>query len=394
MSGVLSMYSKEIVKAICANHVYEYCIVSKDFEVLKYSEKASKYCDKVILMSDQINLFDLVPELVGMEDELSLIMVGDKEELIVPMVFKEPNYYVNITVHSNRTMDPLIVLFENVTDNTIAQYNLRQANNNNLLLLDEIAEKNKQLEMFNKEMQKLVDEEVAKNIETQHMMELQTRHAQMGEMIAMITHQWKQPLSVIQTLGTLLKIKFESGKLTQNIFKKKMNNLLQQTRHLSQTVNDFQQFFTPSKKKVDFDMNETITSVLNLVEMEYALDNVHLSLVEVTPVSVYGYANEYNQVILSLLNNAKDALVDSGQAHKHIEIKIDMHDKRSLVSISDNAGGIPLEMIDNVFTQYVTSKKNGSGLGLYIAKTVIENNMQGKIWVKNTEEGACFSILL
>ena len=388
------MYSKEIVKAICANHVYEYCIVSRQFEVLKYSAKASKYCDNDTLTSDNIDLFDLVPELVGREEDIALILEGSLDELMIPMVFKEPKSYVNIYVHANRVFDSLIVLFENITEGTTAQYDLRQANNNNLLLLDEIAEQNKQLETFNKEMQHLVDVEMAKRVETQHMMELQTRHAQMGEMIAMITHQWKQPLSVIQTLGTLLNMKFESGKLTKIMFREKMDNLLKQATHLNNTVNDFQQFFTPSKKKVHFDMKETITSVLSLIKMEYALANVDIILTEVDAVSVYGYANEYNQVILSLLQNAKDALLESAQENKQIHIRINKEDTRSLVTIKDNAGGIPKEMISDVFTQYVTSKKEGSGLGLYIAKTVIENNMQGKIWVENQKEGACFSILL
>jgi len=269
-----------------------------------------------------------------------------------------------------------------------------QANNENLLLLKEIEEKNRQLEAYNHEMEKLVTAEVAKNLDKQHMLELQTRHAQMGEMIAMITHQWKQPLSVIQTLGTLLKIKYTSGKLTEKLFTEKIDNLLKQASHLNQTVHDFQKFFTPSKRKIYFDMNETIRSILALIKMEYALKNITIHLSEDSSVTVYGYENEYKQVILSLLQNAKDALVLTRQDEREIHIQITKKDNHSLVSIEDNAGGIAEEIMEHIFTQYVSTKEEGSGLGLHIAKSVIENNMQGKLWVENTKVGARFYILL
>lgn len=388
------MYSNEVVKAICSNHLYEYCIVNSSFEVVKYSDTISKYCEKETLALEKIDLFGMVPELVGMEVDLTLMLSGQIEELMIPMVFKAPQNYINIYIQPNRSFDTLIILFENITKQTMAQYALQQANNNNLLLLDEIAYQNQELERFNTQMQKLVDEAVAKNIEKQHMMELQTRHAQMGEMIAMITHQWKQPLSVIQTLGTLLKMKYESGKLTQEVFREKIDNLLKQADHLDQTVNDFQQFFSPSKKRVHFDMQETLASVINLIKMEYALENIEITLTQKVPVSIYGYKNEYKQVVLSLLQNAKDALIASKQLNKQIDITIQKQDNRSLVTIKDTAGGIDKEILEHIFTQYVSTKENGSGLGLYIAKTVIENNMQGKIWVENQAEGACFFILL
>jgi len=386
------MYSKEVVKAICANHVYEYCIVSKQYEVLKHSEKVSKYCDNEMLTLDTIDIFELIPEFIGMETDLASIFDGTQEELVIPMVFKEPQDYINIHVQLNRAFGTLIVLFENITDGTVTQYHLRQANNNNLLLLEEVAQKNKQLEVFNEKMQKLVEEEVSKNLEKQHMLELQTRHAQMGEMISLITHQWKQPLSVIQTLGTLLKMKYDLQTLTPELTVEKIENILQQVDYMTQTVNDFQKFFTPSKERTMFNVKKTIYSVLELVKMDYALSNIAVSIAGGDEVRVKGYANEYKQVILSLLQNAKDAFEGEDISNKHVHINVTQEKEHSLVSISDNAGGIPKEMIAEVFTQYMTSKINGSGLGLYIAKSVIENNMQGKIWVENTKDGAVFFI--
>ena len=388
------MYSKEIVNAIYMNHMYEYCIVNRNFEILKYSDKILKYCDESALKVAKPDLFDVAPELVGMDDELYAILEGVSKELHIPLVHKASDEYVNIHVYHSSQVDTFIVLFENITNVTKAQLHSQQIHNENLLLLGEIEEKNVQLEAFNHEMKRMVEEEVAKNMEKQHMIELQTRHAQMGEMMAMIIHQWKQPLSVIQTLGTLLKMKFERGTLTQTLFTEKIDNLLNQAVHMEHTVSDFQRFFTPSKEEVLFDIKETIFSVVHLVEMEYKLQNISITVTEDTEVSVYGYPNEYTQVILAILQNAKDALVSSKQLDKQITIRIQRHNGHSLVTIRDNAGGIPKEVMQNVFTQYMTTKENGTGLGLYIAKCVIENNMKGKLWVNNIDGGAEFSIRL
>ena len=213
-------------------------------------------------------------------------------------------------------------------------------------------------------------------------------------MIGMITHQWKQPLSVIQALGSLLKMKYELGSLTPELFTKKMDNLLNQAMHMSQTVTDFQKFFTPSNEKVLFDVKETILTVLDLVKMDYELQNIRIEVIEERASSIVGYENQYTQVVLAILQNAKDALVVSSQTARHIIIRIQEKDARTLVTIEDNAGGIPPEIIGAIFTQYMTTKEKGSGLGLHIAKSVIENNMQGDIWVHNIEGGAEFSILV
>ncbi|HFD14337.1 MAG TPA: HAMP domain-containing histidine kinase [Epsilonproteobacteria bacterium] len=388
------MFGHEIVSAICANYLYEYIIVNDDFSIEGYSSSLDTYCDKALLLDAKVDLFTLVPEFVGMEGALEDLFKGKEKMLLIPLVFKEPEHYVNIRVHLSEDEKHCIVLFENITETTLAQQNARQVHNENVLLLEEIAGKNRRLEQFNQEMQRLVEEEVAKNMEKQQTIEIQSRHVQMGEMIGMITHQWKQPLSAIQATGMLLKIKYELGTLTQAVFSEKMDALLNQATHMNQTVSDFQTFFTPSKSKSHFNVKETILSVLSLVEMEYSLQNIAVVVEGEDDVLVYGYANEYNQVILALLQNAKDAFVENPHEHMQIRLSISQKGEVSWVEVRDNAGGIPEEIIDTLFTQYVSTKKDGSGLGLHIAKTVIEDNMQGVLRVKNNEDGAVFTIVV
>ncbi len=383
---------KEIVDAICANHLYEYLIVNASYEVVGYSAQISRYCDILLTEDTLCDLFCAVPELVGMEEDLALLLEGKSSSLSLPLIFKAPDQYVNLYVHQGTLSETCIVLFENITEKTHAKQQAAQVHNENLLLLDEIADKNRRLQIFSQKMKALVDEEVAKNIEKQHMLELQTRHAQMGEMIALITHQWKQPLSVIQTVCANIKLKYELGNLPLDLVMNKIDTILKHTQQMNTTVVDFQKFFTPSKSKSKFHLNETIRSLIGLVKADYVHSNIVLKLEETDEVWVEGYPNEYNQVILSILQNAKETFVSNPSENMQIHIRISNQDGKSHVCISDNAGGIPLEILPKIFDQYETSKSHGSGLGLYIAKLVIEKNMGGKIWVENSKEGASFYI--
>ncbi len=388
------MHHKEIVDAICEHHRYEYVIVNALYEIVEYSAQASLYCDLQWEEDRLCNLFCAVPELVGMEGELALLLEGKRRVVSVPLIFKPPHYYVDVYVYRSKASTGCMVLFEDITEKTYAEQKVAQVHNENLLLLDEIAEQNRRLELFSQHMKTLVEEEVAKNAQQQHMLELQTRHAQMGEMIAIITHQWKQPLSVIQTICTNLKIKYELGQFSADLAMEKIQNIDKQIQLMGTIVADFQHFFKPSKAKSRFHLNAAIHSLIGLVKAEYTHANIALQLEELDEVWLEGYPNEYNQVILSILQNAKEAFLCKPFDAMQIHIRIAKQHEKSYVRISDNAGGIPLEILPKIFDQYETSKAEGSGLGLYIAKSVIEHNMGGKIWAENSEEGAVFYIVV
>jgi len=402
------MYTQNILNAIYANHLYEYCIIDQNFNVIEHSDKVFNYYSKDALKETENSIFDLLPELFGMEVQLQAILDGVQTSLVIPHIFKEPDYYVNILIHAgekehqknishskhNPQNKKLILLLENVTEMTNIQQRVIQIANEKALLLQELAEKNKQLQIFNEHMQELVDEEIKKNLEKQKMVELQSRHSQMGEIIGMITHQWKQPLNAINIIANVLKLKYHKGTLNSNVFDSKIDTLLKQTDYMNETVDVFQRFFKPSKEKVEFNLFKTIHIILNLLEHEYALKHIHLVLKGDQAISVYGYPNEYNQVILAILNNAKDAFLTKPHDTMHIGISIENKDGKSLVTVTDNAGGISEDIIDNIFDLYMTTKSQGSGLGLNIAKSVIELSMQGKLSVENVENGAKFSIVL
>jgi signal transduction histidine kinase len=395
------MHIQEIFNAIYANHVYEYLVVDKSLKIIEFSDKVFDMCPQDSLDCSEMYLTDAIPELYGMEEELEKIFRGESDHFTLPYIFKSPDQYIHIHVHPGRRdedhqgathYETLIILFENITNMASTQQSLIQERNEKSLLLDELSQKNAQLKIFNEHMQVLVDEEIKKNLEKQKLLELKSRHSQMGEMIGMITHQWKQPLNVINLIVNVLKINLKKKSLDKEAIGKKLNDILLQIKYMDQTVSDFQNFFNPFKEKITFNLYESVHTVLDLIKYEYQHKNIKLEVLGDKKVMAYGYPNEFNQVILSLLKNAKDAFTEKPHENMKITITIGQRDGTPEVLVRDNAGGIPQDVIDTIFDLYMTTKKEGSGLGLNLSKSMIENNMQGEISVRNVDGGAEFSI--
>ncbi|WP_294956433.1 HAMP domain-containing sensor histidine kinase [Sulfurovum sp.] len=395
------MHIQEVFNAIYENHKYEYFVINHAFEIIEYSDRVFKFCDGKIC--EMNNMFDLVPELCGMEVQLNELFNGTRTSLTIPYIFKEPGYYINIHMHPGRRksiaspadaepFESLIVLFEDTTAMAETQQSLVQERNEKSLLLEEISVKNAQLETFNEQMQELVALEIQKNLEKQKMLELESRYSQMGEMINMITHQWKQPLSSISLTTNVLKMKEEKHALEASFLTDKLDSILKQTEYMDQTVQAFQDFFKPLKEKVTFNVFDAVSHIVDLVGDTYELQHISVDIKGEKEVFAYGYPNEFKQVILILLKNAKDAFLAAPSDTMQITIETAKEKDKCLVTVSDNAGGIPEAMIDTVFDLYISTKEEGSGLGLTIAKTMIEDNMQGRLSVRNTEDGALFSI--
>ena len=394
------MHIHEILNAINTNHKYEYLVIDEDLQIIEYSDLIFTLCGTDIVDCNDIKLTDIVPELYGMEDEIEKIFQKEKEVLTLPYIIKNIDQYVHIHIHPGRKSrkktnyyETLIILFENITVQAKIQQQLIQERNEKSLLLKEIFQKNIQLKRFNEEMQVMVHSEIKKNHEKQKILEIQSRHAQMGQMIGMVTHQWKQPLNIIALVASVLKMKLTKHPIDIDMFSSSLDKVVMQVKHMNQTVVDFQNFFNPMKKKVLFNLFENIESVLRLIELEYQYKNIIIVVDGDRSISAYGYPNEFNQILLSLLKNAKDAFEENLHENMQITINISKDDSYVCIQIKDNAGGIPLNMLDTLFDLYVTSKKEGSGLGLNIAKSMVEN-MQGRLSVQNLEDGAEFSLFL
>lgn len=244
-------------------------------------------------------------------------------------------------------------------------------------------------------------------IKDEHMLN-QSRLAQMGEMISMIAHQWRQPLSVISAISINMQIRIFELRIYDLTTQKGREEMEEYTlknlykinefvKHLSKTIDDFRNFFKPDKVRTSFSLPILIEKTLNIGEHLLETQRVEVIKNYDTNLSeIKSFENEIMQVILSILNNGVDALMQNNI--KKPRIYIDIKESKSgsqVISIEDNAGGIPDEIISKIFDPYFSTKdKNGTGLGLYIAQIIITEHCDGAISVQNTSRGACFKVEL
>jgi len=215
----------------------------------------------------------------------------------------------------------------------------------------------------------------------------QSKLAAMGEMIGNIAHQWRQPLSTISTVSTGVKVQKENNILNEDQLIEDMNTINNATQYLSQTIDDFRNFFEPKKDKLTvFDISDALDKTLKLVSAQFQHRNIRIHK-DVLNINIESLENEIIQVLINILNNSKDALGNLTSNEKHIFIKIRDLDDKIKIEIYDNAGGIDTKIIDRVFEPYFTTKhkSQGTGIGLYMSKEIINNLLKGEITVNNYE---------
>ncbi len=222
----------------------------------------------------------------------------------------------------------------------------------------------------------------------------QSKLASMGEMLANIAHQWRQPLTHISYVLMNLKTAYEKQKLTDEYFKRKSEEAKAQLTFMSNTIEDFSNFFKVSKEKESFSLKEVVEETLNLLTASLKLNNIEVKIDSKEDVFINSYKGELVQVLFNILNNSKDEFIKKQIKEPTIEIVLRKDRKNVLIEIIDNAEGIKFKDINKVFEPYLTTKEKGLGIGLYISKTIIENSMKGQLLVENIKEGAKFIIKL
>ncbi len=218
--------------------------------------------------------------------------------------------------------------------------------------------------------------------------------ADMGEMIGNIAHQWRQPLAIINSIVGVLKEKNSREILASTELGVKLKDVEVNIQYMSNTINDFMTFYRPNKEKENFSVSEAVRHAIEIISVSVDPKVLDIRFEDKREIYVHGFINEYTQVVVSLLSNAKDLLKNRGVSGAFIEIKIIENNENVILEIRDNAGGIKEENLHKVFEPYFTTKHKsmGTGLGLYISKMIIENSMSGKLSVQNVNSGAKFSI--
>ena len=290
------------------------------------------------------------------------------------------------------------VLSKTITDSINSAYNSLESL---------VAQKTNELQILNANLQKSIEHEVKQNQQKDLLIYQQARLASMGEMIHNIAHQWRQPLNALTLLIQSFQSKFNAGKLDSAFIDSQTQLGLKIAKNMSETIESFSSFFRPNKEKSYFSINKAILDSLELIKSVLEDDSIKVDLDIRGDYEVLGYENAFTQVLLVLLNNAIDAFRIRKVAKNLRHIQISIHtclsdnDESLCIRVRDNAGGILLEDINKIFEPYFTTKHKaaGIGIGLYMAKQIIEKQFYGAMDVQNIEfldgktyNGALFSI--
>ncbi len=304
----------------------------------------------------------------------------------------------------SRKIEKILLGTKRFSDNEL-DYRIKVSSNDEIGQLEnsfnEMASKIENLikeeKIINETLEKRVLEETLKQKEQEQLLIQQTRLAAMGEMIGNIAHQWRQPLNALGLVFQNLKFSYDIGELNDEVMNRTVGKADMLTKSMSKTIDDFRNFFRPNKAKEYFDINKSVLDAIDLVESTFEHHNIKLEKdFKEEKIVILGFPNEFSQVVLNIISNAKDALLENKIENPIVNIETKIEDKYVCVSIKDNALGIKDEIINKIFEPYFTTKHEvqGTGIGLYMSKIIIEKNINGQIIVENTHEGAKFIIKL
>jgi hypothetical protein len=261
----------------------------------------------------------------------------------------------------------------------------------------QIAERKKaqdELEMVNHSLEERIEKDVADLRQKDQTLIQQSRLAALGEMINNIAHQWRQPLNNVGLIIQNLQFSFNSGTISSEEMDAEIRKAMDIIMHMSRTIDDFRNFFRADKGKQVFFINSVVKRVLEFVSAALKNRNILVTIESDEEISAIGHQNEYSQVLLNIISNASEACIERSITEPHILIRITRENERSVVYICDNCGGIPDDIMPRIFDPYFTTRSpdRGTGIGLYMSKVIIEQNMAGRLTAQNTASGAEFRI--
>jgi signal transduction histidine kinase len=261
-----------------------------------------------------------------------------------------------------------------------------------------VEEKTKELKELNNFLEDKIKEEVEKlRIKEQQLFEIE-KMAQMGEMIGNIAHQWRQPLSVISTSASGVKLQEEFGTLNKEDLIKYMDGIVKNTQYLSETIDTFRDFIKEEKKLEEIVLQDTIKTIIEIIDASLKNNFIKLykELNSSTPIKINTISKELSQVIINIINNSKDIIKERKISDPWIKISVKKTNSIAFIIIEDNAGGIPKDIISKIFDPYFTTKHQsiGTGLGLHMSRKIVTESLKGKLYVQNSNNGAQFFIEL
>ena len=257
----------------------------------------------------------------------------------------------------------------------------------------DLAKKYEAAKILKQDLEIRIQEEVAKNRAKDYVLIQQSRLAAMGELIASMGHQWRQPLNSLSLLIQDVREALAFGEIDNQYMDQFTKEGMFQIKEMSQTINDFRRFYKPNKEKTPFYVGDSIEDALSIFSTSLKKHAIQVEFEYRGQYTAIGFPNEYSQVVLNLLTNTRDAFVQNDTKNRKIFITIGETDREITAEFIDNAGGIELELLEKIFDPYFTTRQHGTGLGLYLAKRILEN-MDGSVQAENTGDGARFCLIV
>ncbi len=378
------------------------------YTVVAIKDDTHKLASLVVVSSMEEILIGIVKEmlviiaLVGLSIIFSFrFRVVLKDSILEPIahlnsrtheIVKTGDLKENVKVYNSDEIGELAENF-NYMMNTI-RLSKEKLQTNNEELETRVNERTNDLNELNRDLDRKVQEETHKRAQQEQILIQQSRFAAMGEMIGNIAHQWRQPLNALGLLLQNIENAYEMDMLDEAYIKRSVEKGNRLTNSMSQTIDDFRNFFKPDKEHTVFSIASSIKNTLEMLGSSLRNNMININEEIDESICVKGIPSELSQVVLNVLNNAKDALLDNRSDGRQINIKVFKDESSAYLEIEDNAGGIPKEILDKIFDPYFTTKDEGkgTGIGLYMSKTIVESNMKGSMGVQNSEDGAKFII--
>lgn len=384
----VSMEDDDFLVSVRKNVDHDFKDLSKS-TIVKNSDLIHKNMDE----GKEFSLYGLDEKMALVISFVPIFNINEKEILDAYIVSYVPNTQIARIISNSDYIACGICL-----GILIIIYQVYQMISRRKYLEQEVANKTKELKEINENLELRVNEEVQKNIYNELKLHEQSKLAALGDMIGNIIHQWRQPLSVISTVTSTMIVKNEMRCLSQDDIRDELNKILFKTNYLSETIDTFRNYMREKKEKKVIKVQDRIDLALNICKS--VLDDNYIKLEKSInynkKIEVEIVVGELVQVLINIINNAKDILIEKNIKEPWIKIELNIIKNNVVISIEDNGGGIPEDIMPRIFEQYFTTKSEdmGTGLGLHMSYEIMTQSLGGKLYVKNSENGAKFYIEL
>jgi signal transduction histidine kinase len=395
---IINIFMKELIQSITRSALYDIYLTDENGYFIKHKDSKynwSKYYSQRTIKSDFNTKFiqktqnEKIQSIVYNDTTYLQSLFIQKQKLNMILVEKEAS---KLKVESNNNNMIVTILIFSIFMSILFTFFFTRRMNGIFEIVVTQAETLRELaiNLDNKVTMKTL--EIAKK---DRLLQNQSKLAELGDMIGNIAHQWRQPLTRLSlTLQTLSAYK-KKNKMSDDQFCEAMENSLYQIEFMSNTIDNFKNFYKKDSQKSDFIIKDAIENVLNIISTVLDHSNIILSITCREDISIHANKNEFSQVLMNLIINAKDAIDEQKIENGKIDIFVFNKNNKIKIDIMDNGKGIPNCIINEIFNPYFTTKEDkGTGIGLYLSKAIIEDKMNGKLSVTNEKDGAMFTILL